>query len=42
MANKNGIIRIKIEFEEIPIFDFKTKKVKDLDEAMEDIKKKLR
>jgi hypothetical protein len=39
--SKNGIIRMKVEFEEMPILDFKTKKVKDLDEVMNDIKKKL-
>jgi hypothetical protein len=40
--NKDGIIRIKIDFEEIPILDLKTKKIKDIDEVMDDIKKKLR
>lgn len=39
---KNGIIRVKVEFEEIPLLDLKTKKLKDLDEVIEDIKKKLR
>jgi len=38
---KNGIIRMKIEFEELPILDLKTRKLKSLDEAMEEIKKKL-
>jgi hypothetical protein len=39
--SKNGIMRVKIEFEDIPILDMKTKKLKDLDEVMNDIKKKL-
>lgn len=39
--NKNGIIDCKIEFEDIPILKLKTKKVSDLNEAMEEIKKKL-
>jgi hypothetical protein len=39
--NKNGIIRFRVEFEESPILDLKTKKLKDMDDIMEDIKKKL-
>jgi hypothetical protein len=42
MSNKQGIIRMKIEYEEEPVMDLKTKKLKDLDEVFEIIKKKLR
>jgi hypothetical protein len=41
MRHQNGIIRVKVEFEERPILDLKTKKLKDIDDVMEDIKKKL-
>lgn len=36
-----NLIRMKIEFDNQPIMDIKKKKVKDLDEIFEIIKKKL-
>jgi len=39
--SEDGIIRMKIEFENQPIMDIKKKKFKDLDEIFDIIKKKL-
>lgn len=42
MTRKNGELKIKIQFEEKPIFECKTQNLKDIDEIFQTIKKKLR
>jgi hypothetical protein len=41
MSKHDGIIRFKIEFEDIPILNMKTKKFKDIEETMKEIKNKI-
>lgn len=42
MSLKNGLVRIKVEYEETPILDCKTHNLKDMDDIFKAIKKKLR
>jgi hypothetical protein len=42
MSKKDGLIRVKVEYEETPIMDCKTHNLKDMDDIFKTIKKKLR
>jgi hypothetical protein len=42
MMIKNGLFRIKVEFEDIPITDTKVNGVKGFDEVVKNIKKKFK
>jgi hypothetical protein len=42
MARNNGLFRVKIEFEDIPITDTKVHGIKGFDGVVKDIKKKFK
>jgi hypothetical protein len=39
---RNGMIRVKIEYEETPILDCQTHNLKTFDDIIKEVKKKLR
>lgn len=39
---KNGMMRLKIEYEGLPVIDFETKKTSELDDAILTFKKKIK
>ena len=42
MVRKNGLFRVKIEFEESPIVDTKVNGMKSFDNVIKDVKKKFK